>query len=498
MPGESPTKWQAQAYRFGVRRLESAVSDGDALLRGDRVRRRLNISIIVSFIIAALVLGGFAVYGFINPAPTIGNASVVIDSDTGGVFVSRDGRLYPAMNLSSALLAAGRGQSGNTAPTTTTVDTGTIGHEPRGPLLGIPGAPDILPSESNLVRSKWTVCDATTTNSALPPGSPPTLRTTAIIGDREPPRFSLGTTGAMLVSADGGTTTYLVWNGTRAKIDLSDRSIRLALSLGTDVKARPISTALLNLIPQAPDFVVPPVAEAGTQPPWAVPLGVHVGDVFALKRADGSRTIYVAWADGVQPITPLIGDLIRAEFDVTKDVPLVSPIELRKAPSTANPIDTSLYPVRAPDIVGPSPYGVACVFRAGTRTSSTGVFALRKVPIPQNGKPVAVTRPGPSTVDAVYIHPGKGAVLTTATAPQTTGARALYIVTDDGVAYPVVNPLALDYLGLTGRPARTDPALINLLPKGPTLDPDTAVHFYPQTGSSASGLPAPSSSSAGP
>ena len=28
MPGESPTKWQAQAYRFGVRRLESAVADG--------------------------------------------------------------------------------------------------------------------------------------------------------------------------------------------------------------------------------------------------------------------------------------------------------------------------------------------------------------------------------------------------------------------------------------------------------------------------------------
>src|SRR5581483_9317014 len=82
MPGESPTKWQAQAYRFGVRRLESAVSDGDALLRGDRVRRRLNLSLIISFIIAALVLGAFAVYGFVRPAPKIGNAAVVIDSDT--------------------------------------------------------------------------------------------------------------------------------------------------------------------------------------------------------------------------------------------------------------------------------------------------------------------------------------------------------------------------------------------------------------------------------
>jgi type VII secretion protein EccB len=498
MPGESPTKWQAQAYRFGVRRLESAVADGDALLRSDRVRRRLTISIIVSFIIAALVLGAFAVYGFINPAPKIGNASVVIDSDTGGVFVSRDGLLYPAMNLSSALLAAGRGQSGNTAPSTTTVDTDTIGGQPRGPLLGIPGAPDILPSQSNLVRSKWTVCDATSVNSALPPGSPPTLRTTALLGDHHPHLGFLGTTGALFVSTDGGTTTYLVWNGTRSKIDLSDRSIRLAFNLGSGVKARPISTALLNLIPQAPDFAVPTVAAAGTQPPWAVPLGVHVGDVFALKRANGTRTIYLAWLDGVQPITPLIGDLVRAEFDVTKDIPLVSPIELRKAPATAHPIDTSLYPVSAPDIVGTSPYGVACVFRSGTGAGGTGVYALRKVPVPKNGKPVTVTQPGPTIVDSVYIHPGMGAVLTTATAAQPSGARALYVVTDDGVAYPVASPLALTYLGLAGRVARTDPALINLLPKGPTLDPDTAVHFYPQSGSSASGLPAPSSSSAGP
>ena len=141
---------------------------------------------------------------------------------------------------------------------------------------------------------------------------------------------------------------------------------------------------------------------------------------------------------------------------------------------------------------------MACVFRSGSRTGSTDVLALRRVPIPANGKPVTVTQPGPLTVDSVYIHPGKGAVLNAATDPQTSGARALYVVTDDGVAYPVVNPLALAYLGLAGRVARTAPALLNLLPKGPTLDPDTAVHFYPQTGSSASGLPAPSSSSAGP
>jgi type VII secretion protein EccB len=361
-------------------------------------------------------------------------------------------------------------------------------------MLGIPGAPNVLPSQAALVRPKWTVCDAATVSSALPPNSPPKLSTTALLGTRKPRIGSLGTTGAMFVTADSGTTTYLVWNGVRSKIDLTDSAIRQAFSLGSSVKPRPISTALLNLIPAAPDFVVPPVTEVGIQPQWAADLGVRVGDVFALKRADGSRSVFVALADGVQPVTPLIGDLVRAQFGVTKPVPLVSPRALRRAPHT-DAIDVGRYPPRAPQIIGLSPFGVVCVYRVANRDDAQ-VFALKRVPVPGHGKPVTVTRPGPATVDAVFLRPGKGAVVRTATASQSSGARALYVVTDDGVAYPVVNGLALSYLGLNVKAARTAPELINLLPKGPTLDPDTAVHFYPETGSSASGLPAPTSSSA--
>lgn len=498
MAGESPTKWQAQAYRFGVRRLESAVSDGDPLLRGDRLRRRLNISLIISFVLAVLILGGFTVYGFISPAPKIGNAAVVIDDETGGVFVSRDGRLYPAMNLASALLAAGRGQSGNSAPSRTTVDTDAIGKQPRGPLLGIPGAPDVLPSGSKLVASQWTVCDSTTVNSALPPKSAPTVETTAILGDAEPVVGELLPNEALLVSADKGATTYLLWHGRRAKIDLGNATIRLAFALGPDAGARPMSTAVLNLVPASADIVVPQIADQGAQPSWAGPLGVRVGDVFALERADGTRSEFVAWPDGVQLITPLIGDLIRDEFNVTRAVPLVPPKLLRQAPRTSNPITTSRYPTTRPHIVGVTPDNVACVYRAGTKASTTAIFRLPAVPVPGKAKPVTVTKPTATTVDNVYIHPGMGAVLSTATQSQKSGARALYVITDEGVAYPVVNGLALTYLGLAKQVLPTAPALLNLLPQGPTLDPDEAVHFYPQTGSSASGLPAPSSASAGP
>lgn len=491
MPGESPTKWQAQAYRFGVRRLESAVSAGDPLLRGDPVRRRLNIALIVSVVLAALILGGFAVYGFIRPAPTIGDAQVVIDSDTGGAFVARNGTLYPAMNYASAMLAASQGesQSGDKAPTVTSVDDDAIGDEPRGPQLGIPGAPNVLPSSASLVGAQWTVCDDTTVNTALPPGSKPDVKTTAIVGPRHPVLGQLGADDGMLVSADGGHTTYLLWTGGRSEIDLGNNTIRLAFGLPANVAPRPISAALLNVIPQNKDIVAPDIAGAGGAPPYAQALGVTVGEVFGLERADQSHTAYVALQDGVQPVTPLVGDLVRDQLDENKQLPLVAPKLLRDAPR-ANHIDTSIYPRVSPHLIGYAEHKAICVFRSGNRLNNARIYALGNDPLPAGAKPVTVTRPGALTVDQVYLPPGKGAVFTSATPKQNVGFHALFVVTDEGVAYPVVSGPALVALGYTAPDITpTAPELISLLPAGPALDPAEAAHFYPQTGAGAKSLP---------
>lgn len=497
MPGESPTKWQAQAYRFGVRRLESAVSSGDPLLRGDPVRRRLNIALIVSIVLAALILGGFAVYGFIRPAATIGDAQVVIDSDTGGAFVSRNGTLYPAMNYASALLAASQGATqngGDKAPTVASVGGDAIGEQPRGPLLGIPGAPNVLPKSSALVGAHWTVCDDTTINTALPPGSKPNVRTTAIVGPRRPLRGGLAGDQGMLVSADGGRTTYLLWTGGRSRISLADNTIRLAFKLPANVAPRPISAALLNVIPQNKDIAPPAVSGVGTAPPYARALGVTVGEVFGLERADRSHTIFVALQDGVQPVSPLVGDLVRDELDENKQLPLVAPKVLRAAPR-ANHIDTSIYPHVAPHLFGYTERKALCVFRSGIRLNTTRIYALGNDPLPAGAKPVTVTKPGSLTVDQVYVPPGKGAVFTSATPKQNVGFHALYVVTDEGVAYPVVSGPALVALGYTARDITpTAPELISLLPAGPALDPAMAVHFYPQTGTAAKSLPSATSS----
>ena len=138
------------------------------------------------------------------------------------------------------------------------------------------------------------MCEDTGVNTALPPGSKPTLKTTAILGERRPVFGRLDASTAMLVSADGGRTTYLLWTGGRSLISLADNTIRLAFGLSANQQPRPISAAVLNVIPQNKDIAPPTIDTAAPTPRYAQTLGVQVGEVFGLQRADQSKAIYVA------------------------------------------------------------------------------------------------------------------------------------------------------------------------------------------------------------
>lgn len=495
MPGESPTKWQAQAYRFGVRRLESAVASGDPLLRGDARRRRLNISLIVSVTIAALILGVFAIIGVVHPDPTIGNAAVVIDKDTGGAYVNRNGTLYPAMNLASALLAAGTGltrggstgtagaaAAGASAPSRTSVGSDVIGKQPRGPLLGIPGAPNVMPQ--HLDPPRWTVCDTTTLSAGQPPNTPPVVRTTAIVGQPRPSAGGLGA-DAFLVRAPGAAETYLLFDGRRAVINTGDRAIQLAFGLGSKVTPRPISAALLNAVPSSAPIVTPNIPGHGQKPSYGdLGAGIAIGEVFGLQHANRSDQIYVALPSGVQQVTPLVGDLIRDEYSRAARLPLVEPAALTNAPR-ATDINLSVYPATQPTLLGFDSYPTVCIARTGTNSTEAALYRFQGLPLPPGAKPVSVTEPGSRGADSVYVRPGHGAVFASAQPTQGPGSgRPLYLVSDDGAAFPIVSQAALVDLGYTPSDvAETAPELIGLLPQGPTLDPEVAARFYPETGS---------------
>lgn len=481
------TKAQAQAYRFGVRRLENAVATGESFRRTLGGPRH-GLSFLIGVVLAALVLAGFAVYGFISPEPSIGDATVAVDTDNGGAYVVRDGRLYPALNYTSALLAAGRdtlqaggsGSSGGAAgsggkPKVAFVDSSTIEDMPKGRTLGITGAPGVLPGEDGLVGGSWTVCDRTVVDPAKGPSSPPTITTYAILGGRTVPQSAVGREAA-LVSADGGTTTFLLQGGRRAKLNLRDRAVGVALQ--TDgIQVRPVSAGLLAAIPRSADIVPPVIDGTGDDVSWSP--DVTVGTVFAVRFAAGTA-FYVALKDGAERVPKTVADLIRADAGSTAEFPVIPPSTLKKAPvSTA--IDLTTYPTTIPkyEAVDADPY--LCLDWTGAAgTAAYSVYPTTRLGLPKDAKPVpAPPGSGSSVADQVYLSPGKGEVVGQVVGNQKATAGALFFVGDNGVKYPVSTAQALRFLGLGKTVNPAPPALLNLLPTGPVLDPATAAAYYP-------------------
>jgi hypothetical protein len=72
------------------------------------------------------------------------------------------------------------------------------------------------------------------------------------------------------------------------------------------------------------------------------------------------------------------------------------------------------------------------------------------------------------------VPAGGGAVVQAMPAPGASGGT-LYVVTDEGVKFPLPDAGVLSALGLGGlTPAKLPSALLDLLRTGPTLDPKAA------------------------
>lgn len=485
MAAERSTKAQVQAYLYGVRRVEHAVLSGASFRRSLHSPRH-GLSMAVGAVLAAIILGGFAVYGFVKPAPSIGEAKILVDSDSGGAFVMRDGTAYPAMNLASAMLAAA-GEPG--AGAVRKVTTSTLTGVPKGQLLGIPGAPSQVPSKDRLVPDTWTVCDVLTRDLDAVPGHTPRPVTTVLLG-LPPAQTGADPSAAMLVTADG-STYHLIWDGHRARVDLDDRAV--AEGLGLDrAAARRVSVGFLSAVPEGKPINRPEIPGAG-DPARLGNRTVRVGDIVAVTRASGAGARYLVLGDGVQEVPGTVADIVRASVPGSADARVVALSDISSAPVGASPVDISAYPARPLRLVPPDQApGVCLEWRAGGEPVRR-VYPVQRVPLPAGAKPVPAPPLPPSSLqdgtgaaDAVYLAPGKGLVLSQSIDGRGTSSGALVLVNDQGVRYPIVSAQALAALGLadTAQPAPAE--LISLLPLGPTLDPVPARRFLGGQG----GLPA--------
>lgn len=482
---ERSTKQQVQAFRYGARRVEHALATGSA--RAGTPGPRPGISLLVGAVIAGLITAGFAVFGLLRPAPSIGKATVLVDTEGGGAYVVRDGVAHPALNLASALLAAGDtpkadGTGEQAAPATPTiarVTTSTLATLPKGQLIGIPGAPSQVPASDQLARNRWQVCDVLAADPAAAAGTRPTRTTTVLIGAATPAPPDPAT--AFLVTADDGSS-HLVMAGSRSRVDLADTA--LVQGLGIDpAAARPISTAALNAIPEGQPMGRPDIPAQGR----SVTLGDErftVGEVVRVERATGGYGFYVALNDGVQSIGPVVADVLRAVTGQGEQVRTVAPSAVASAPEASTPLELAAFPAIRPEVLASQSAPGMCVdWHIEGQRSRWSVVPVAQLPLPTGAVPVpvppgrdAAARAKAGVADQVYVPPGSGLAI-----GQGSGTSAqtgnLFLVTDQGIAYPVVSAAAMKALGhtsLTPAPAE----LVSLLPTGPTLDPTLARQYF--------------------
>lgn len=427
------TQLHLSGYRFLLRRVECALVGRDA--RAQPMR-----ALAAGALVAVLVIGACAVLAVLRPRGALGNAPIVMARQSGALYVRVGDTWHPVLNLASARLIAA--SNSNPQP----VAESELAHTRRGPLMGIPGAPQLLPEP--LDDTGWTVCDSD-------------AGTTVVVGSGD---ASPGPGQTVLVAAD--SSAYLLYDGLRAMVDLTQPAVVRALRL-EGIVPHSVSHALLNAIPEAPPITAPRIPSAGA--PGRLP-GFPIGSVLRIARADGDEH-YVVLAGGVQRVGPVAADLLRlSDAYGTRSIISVAPDVIRAAP-TVTDLPVSTFPERAspPLDVEHTPL---CATWTPTANGAAVSIAAGAPPIPAGQLPVALSQgdgAGPA-VDAVYVPPGRSAyVRATGLSGDNPEAGTRFLVTETGVRFGIADDDAARALGLPQTAIPAPWPVLATLPGGPEL-----------------------------
>src|SRR6202795_1103112 len=222
------SRLQVTAYRFWNRRNAAALSHHGVRMEYDPEQRR-SAALILGFTFAILAVALMFILSWLKPAGEVGTSAILADRDTGAIYVVVAGRLHPALNLISARLVAGE------AKNPTFVKAAELAKYPSDPTVGIVGAPAAMPIRA-AGASQWTVCDtapaATSTASAAKQPVVTAIAGALTLGQRSAP---LRMPDAIL--AGHLDKTYLIWDGHRSEIDLSNKAVALALRVDSAAPA---------------------------------------------------------------------------------------------------------------------------------------------------------------------------------------------------------------------------------------------------------------------
>lgn len=467
---------QLQSYQFVLQRMMHALVLRETDPEHPPFRRGI-ISMLVGIGLAVLALVAVGVYGLIDPGGKTSWRSgdaVIVEKETGTRYVYSDGTLYPTANYASALLVA------ESFSKPEMVSQNSLLGVPRGPRIGIPDAPDSVPTEDRLLGADWSLCAQPTADAA---GSRK-VRSVLLVG-REPDRARPVDDAALLVRDPDGRR-YLVWQGKRHRV-AEHATVSAGLALDTEAWL-PVSPAWLDTVPSGPSLGPIDVPDPGS-PSRLLPSG-RVGALYVVRTSGGQRQHYLLLADRLMPITPLQYDIQRSAPETREAYSGTTPEALPLDPATvarasdrdrlAPPTDSAL-PSTRPSFVRPESTSDGAV--AVCATFSDGDFRPRfaiAADLPTSGKSAVTAGTGPGGLplaDRVVVPPGHGAVVETMAAPeQPAGSGALAFVSDLGRRHQLADREILGVLGYEKPPVVRLPAeVVSRIPAGDSLDPESAM-----------------------
>ena len=446
------TEDDLQAHRFINRRVMAALLEGDAE-SDTRPLARLGTGTYAGILVTIILLAVAGIIGVLRPGGSTAwqqPGAFIVQNETGSRYVYLDGVLHPVLNYSSAKLLLGEQLH------VVSVSARSLESAPRGPAIGIPMAPDSLPDAAHIVGTDWSVCAIGDAANGDP------LRTAVFPG--------LAVTGAPVGSDDGyllRTTTgrtFLVWSG--HAYEIADQWLA---ALGyLEAVALPVDDAFVAALPVGKQIAPPTIEGLGQSGP-ALSGSVNpvvVGSIFI----DRVNVSYVMTEDGLAALTPLQAELLLADPQLAQaygdSIPSPLPI------SQAQINDATVVPLPDPGRGVPMPNSAPTLV---TLPPGEQQLCVRYTDQP---KPHIVIGPAdPASTPAagvVQLPDGSGALVAARPNPDTPGTT-VYLVTDEGVQYPVGGQQALEQLGLAGvSVAQLPGALVELLPIGPLLDPAAA------------------------
>ncbi|MDI1461912.1 type VII secretion protein EccB [Catellatospora sp. KI3] len=445
---------QLHSYQFSVQRVVSALVMRDTDPAQSPFRRAAS-STVASICLAVVIAAGFGVYGVFSERGDVGwqqDGTVVIEDGTGAVYVYRNEKLHPALNLASALLASGQSQ-----PTTKTVSRKSLAGIARGLTVGVPDLPDSLPDADGLLGAPWSLCSL---SGEKKPVAAVAVGDAALAAKGRP----LGD-DALFVQAAG--QFYLLWHGRLFSTDAY-----AAQTLGGGSPAVSVPVAFVNPPAKGQPLGLPKVDAPGAVSA-ALP-NYRNGQVLKIKDLDGAVKQYaVVLDDGLALITAVQATLLVGGYHSQWNIPAEETVdksrlsELDKSPRNLvpDPNDQRQPPAVMPTIAQYGSGALCAVFR-----DETGVVEARlDVPVNVSGRPATVARAGNGSpyADYVLVPSGQGAIVAAGT--------TLSLVTDQGVRFAAAKAEVLSTLGYSGKgPLKLPPKLVDVLPEGPGLDPQTA------------------------